>query len=64
MHLPYKTAPSEVHATLKKSMLIDGFDVVFDIQKSQGPWLHDARSGTDFLDLFSFFASLPVSYDH
>jgi L-lysine 6-transaminase len=60
----FRTDPTAVHATLKATMLIDGFDVVLDLDRSNGPWLVDAKSGDAYLDLFSFFASLPVSYNN
>lgn len=58
------TAPSEVHATLKKYMLADGFPVVFDYERSKGTWLYDSRTESTYLDLFSFFASQPIGYNH
>lgn len=61
---PFRTPAGQVHATLRRAMLIDGFDLVFDIERSNGPWLVDARDGAAYLDLFSFFASQPLSYDH
>lgn len=56
--------PKLVHHTIGKHMLADGFDVVCDLEKSKGAWLHDARSGKKFLDMFSFFASLPLGFNH
>lgn len=53
-----------VHDTLRKHMLVDGFDLVFDTQKSQGSRLVDAKSGRTYLDFFSFFASSPVGANH
>ncbi len=55
---------ADVHATLKRYMLADGFPVVFDFEKSRGAFLHDMKSGRDYLDLFSFFASLPLGFNH
>lgn len=45
-------------------MLVDGFSFVFDPVRSNGPWLVDARDGARYLDLFSFFASAPLGYNH
>jgi L-lysine 6-transaminase len=45
-------------------MLVDGFDIVLDLERSHGPWLHDSRSGRDYLDFFTFFASNPVGMNH
>jgi L-lysine 6-transaminase len=59
-----KITPQNVHATLSKHMLADGFDMVFDTDKSQGSYIHDSRSGRKFLDFFSFFASSPVGHNH
>jgi L-lysine 6-transaminase len=63
-HDPYKTRPADVHDTLKKYMLADGFSVVYDFEKSRGIDLYDSRHGETYLDLFSFFASQPVGYNH
>ena len=57
-------APDAVHATLARHMLADGYDMVLDLDKSQGRRLHDSRSGRDYLDLFSFFATLPIGFNH
>ena len=59
-----RIAPSEVHATLARHMLADGYDMVLDLDKSQGRRLWDARSGRWLLDMFSFFATLPVGLNH
>jgi L-lysine 6-transaminase len=57
-------APAAVHATLARHMLADGYDMVLDLEKSRGRRLHDSRSGRDYLDLFSFFATLPIGFNH
>jgi len=56
--------PQNVHATLGRHMLADGLPFVFDLEKSHGSWLHDARTGRDLLDCFTCFASWPVGYNH
>ena len=56
--------PKEVHAVLARHQLADGLPIVFDLERSHGPWLHDARSGTDYLDFFTCFASWPIGYGH
>jgi L-lysine 6-transaminase len=55
---------SQVHATLKRHMLADGMPIVFDLEKSRGPWLRDAITGEDYLDFFTCFASWPIGYNH
>ena len=59
-----KIAPNAVHATLARHMLADGYDMVLDLEKSRGRRMHDARTGRDYLDLFSFFATLPIGFNH
>ncbi|MBW0094300.1 L-lysine 6-transaminase, partial [Pseudonocardia sp. KRD-188] len=52
--------PEDVHDTLRRHLLVDGFDLVLDTRASHGSWIVDARDGTRYLDLFSFFASAPL----
>jgi len=56
--------PSEVHSTLKKYMVADGMPIVVDLEKSVGTDIIDAKTGNRYIDLFSFFASLPISLNH
>jgi L-lysine 6-transaminase len=56
--------PDTVHETLRRHLLVDGFDLVLDTRASSGSWLVDARDGTRWLDLFSFFASSPLGMNH
>ena len=53
-----------VHETLRRHQLVDGYGMVMDLEKSCGPWLHDAVSGENYLDAFTCFASWPVGYNH
>jgi L-lysine 6-transaminase len=59
-----RVTPDQVHATLAKHMLADGFDFVLDLDKSRGIWLHDSRGNKTLMDFFSFFASNPVGMNH
>jgi L-lysine 6-transaminase len=45
-------------------MLADGYDLVFDFERSHGAWVHDSRTGREYLDFCSFFASNPIGYNH
>jgi L-lysine 6-transaminase len=56
--------PDRVHETLRRHLLVDGFDLVLDTRASRGSWLVDARDGSRWLDLFSFFASAPLGMNH
>jgi len=58
-----KTA-TNVHFELGKHVLVDGFPLVFDLESSRGSWVVDARDGERYLDLFTFFASLPLGFGH
>jgi L-lysine 6-transaminase len=57
-------APSEVHGTIARHMLADGYELVLDLAKSQGSTLVDARDGSEYLDLFTFFASSALGMNH
>lgn len=57
-------APDKVHETIGEHMLADGFDVVFDLEKSKGSYLHDSRTGKSYLDFFTCFASSPIGFNH
>ncbi|WP_214405296.1 L-lysine 6-transaminase [Pseudonocardia lacus] len=60
MTSPGPLAAADVHETLRRHILVDGFDLVLDTRASRGSWLVDARDGARHLDLFSFFASAPL----
>jgi len=55
---------TDVHKTLGKYMLADGFDLVLDLKKSMGCRIYDSRTGKYFLDGFSFFATAPLGCNH
>ncbi|MBI2430157.1 MAG: L-lysine 6-transaminase [Ignavibacteriales bacterium] len=61
---PVSITPSEVHQTLSRHMLADGFDMVIDLKKSQGCRIYDSRHGKKFLDFFSFFGSSALGMNH
>jgi L-lysine 6-transaminase len=61
---PFQTDPKSVHDALRAKLLVDGFTFVFDPENSRGSRLVDARTGDEYLDLFSFFASLPIGFNH
>ena len=59
-----KVQPADVHGVLARHMLADGFDLVFDYERSHGSWLHDARTGREYLDFITFTASNPIGFNH
>ncbi|MEE2711514.1 MAG: aminotransferase class III-fold pyridoxal phosphate-dependent enzyme, partial [Planctomycetota bacterium] len=63
-HSWFRTDPNQVKASLDEVILADGLDVIFDPAGSHDAWMVDARDGTEYLDLFSFFASLPIGFNH
>ncbi len=59
-----RISAENVHDTLRRSILADGFDVVLDLEKSQGLRLYDAKRRKPYLDMFSCFASAPLGFNH
>jgi L-lysine 6-transaminase len=57
-------APGEVLSALRGHLLVDGYDLVLDLDRSQGRRLVDARDGTSYLDAFTFFASNALGMNH
>jgi len=56
--------PAEVHKSLAKHMLVDGFPYVLDLDKSHGCYLVDKATGREYLDFFTFFASNALGHNH
>jgi L-lysine 6-transaminase len=57
-------SPNQVQETLSKHILADGYDMVFDMEKSNGVWIHDSKHNRQLLDFFTCFASVPLGYNH
>ena len=57
-------APKDVIQELEKHILVDGFKLVIDLKKSKGSRLVDAPTGRELIDLYSFYASMPIGYNH
>jgi L-lysine 6-transaminase len=57
-------SPNQVQETLSKHILADGYDMVFDMGKSEGVWIYDAKNNRKLLDFFTCFASVPLGYNH
>jgi L-lysine 6-transaminase len=60
---PVVPAEKVVHE-LEKHVLTDGFRLVFDLERSRGSVFVDAVSRRKFLDLYGFYASQPVGFNH
>src|SRR5215468_1884414 len=57
-------SPKNVLDVLSRHILVDGYHVVMDMERSKGSYLYDARSDRPILDFFSCFATIPVGYNH
>ncbi len=56
--------PDQVNETLSKHILADGFDLTYDMEKSQGAYIYDSKNNRKILDFFTCFASVPLGYNH
>jgi L-lysine 6-transaminase len=52
--------PRDVHDALARHLLVDGYHLILDLDRSGGSWLVDARDGRRYLDFYTFFASSPL----
>jgi L-lysine 6-transaminase len=59
------TVPADrVNESLSKHILADGFDLTYDMEKSHGAYIYDAKYNRTLLDFFTCFASVPLGYNH
>jgi len=49
---------------LKKHILIDGFEMVVDVAASSGSRFYDAAHDRTFIDMYGFYASMPIGFNH
>ncbi len=49
---------------LEQHILMDGFKIVIDLEKSRGSYLANAATGKSLIDLYGFFGSLPIGFNH
>ncbi len=56
--------PGDVKKILSRHMLVEGFDVILDMDRSEGCWFVDQRTGDRYLDFFAMYASMAVGYNH
>ena len=57
-------AAPDVLRTIEQHVLLDGFKIVIDLEKSRGSYIYNAASDSRLIDLYGFFGSLPVGYNH
>lgn len=59
------TVPAEqVFPILRENILVDGFHLVIDLERSHGSVIVDALEGREYLDCYGYFATLPVGHNH
>ena len=61
---PHPQKTNKVKEILSRHILADGFDFVMDLEKSHGSWIYDKVTNTEYLDMFSMFASAAIGYNH
>ena len=57
-------APAKVLETIEQHVLLDGFKIVVDLDKSRGSYLHNRVDNRRLIDLYGFFGSMPVGFNH
>jgi len=60
----FKIKASEVMEVLSNYILKDGYDLVIDQEKSSSFKIVDKRTGKQYLDFFTCFASMPLGINH
>ncbi len=60
----HQLAADRVFPVLQNNILVDGFHLVIDLERSEGVRMVDALEGKEYLDCYSYFASLPVGHNH
>src|SRR5438105_3437974 len=58
------TKASHALDVIGEHVLLDGFGIVIDLEKSKGSYLYDSVRGQRLIDLYGFFGSNPVGFDH
>ena len=56
--------PEEVQDSLKRFMLVDGFDMTLDLHESKDGYLYDSKGKRKLMDFFTFVASNPLGMNH
>ena len=64
MNATWNIPPYAVVGELEKHVLVDGFRLVIDLEKSRGCRLVDAATRREFIDLYGFYGSLPIGFNH
>ena len=63
--MPEITVPTDqVFPILERNILVDGFHLVIDLQRSHGSIMVDALRKKEYLDCYSYFATSPLGHNH
>src|SRR5881296_152937 len=57
-------APAKVLHTIEQHVLLDGFKIVMDLDKSRGSYLYNAVDDRRLVDFYGFFGSMPIGFNH
>src|SRR5262249_10283920 len=57
-------APAKVLHTIEQHVLLDGFKIVVDLDKSRGSYLHNRVGNRHRIDLYGLFGSILVGFNH
>ncbi|MEP6822454.1 MAG: L-lysine 6-transaminase [Chthoniobacterales bacterium] len=49
---------------LEEHILVDGFKIVFDLDRSRGSYIYNEVNGKRLIDFYGFFGSVPVGFNH
>ncbi len=61
---PKTESKSRALETIGEHVLLDGFQIVIDLEKSKGSYLYNKADGQRLIDLYGFFGSNPVGFNH
>src|SRR5260370_20673488 len=56
-------APAKVLHTIEQHVLLDGFKIVMDLDKSRGSYLYNAVDDRRLINFYGFFGSTPVAFN-
>ena len=62
--LKSQVAARDVNDLLGRHILADGYDIVFDLEKSSGGWVVDERDGKKYVDFFNGVSSMPLGFNY
>jgi len=58
------TPGTKILDEIAQHVLLDGFRIVIDLEKSKGSYLYDTAHDRRLIDLYGFFGSNPIGFNH